>query len=212
MSEFTLHCFAQSGNAYKAALMLELTGSDWKPAFVDYFNGETRQPAYREMNVMGEVPVLLHGDREFSQSGVILDYLAAHTGQYGYESDDERRRVLRWTLFDNHKVSGYLGTWRFLKVLAPSPDPAVTGFFEQRVKGSLQVMEQHIGGREFFALDRPSIADFSLAGYIFFCEEAGLDLSRDFPAVARWRERIAALPGWRHPYDLMPGHPLPGRS
>ena len=29
MSEFTLHCFAESGNAYKVALMLELCGADW---------------------------------------------------------------------------------------------------------------------------------------------------------------------------------------
>jgi glutathione S-transferase len=25
----------------------------------------------------------------------------------------------------------------------------------------------------------------------------------------RMLERIKALPGWAHPYDLMPGHPMP---
>ena len=35
MSDYTLHCFAESGNAYKAALMLELTGQVWQPVFVD---------------------------------------------------------------------------------------------------------------------------------------------------------------------------------
>ena len=34
MSEYTLYCFAQSGNAYKAALTLELAGADWTPRFV----------------------------------------------------------------------------------------------------------------------------------------------------------------------------------
>ena len=33
MPEYKLHCFAESGNAYKAALMLELTGQDWQPVF-----------------------------------------------------------------------------------------------------------------------------------------------------------------------------------
>ena len=79
-------------------------------------------------------------------------------------------------------------------------------------KTALQIMEQHLAGRDFFALKGPSIADFSLAGYIFFVEEAGLDLKADYPAVAAWRDRIAALPGWKHPYDLMPGHPLPGKG
>ena len=56
MAEYTLHSFAQSGNAYKPALALELAGADWTPRFVDYFGGETRTPAYREINAMGEVP------------------------------------------------------------------------------------------------------------------------------------------------------------
>ena len=63
MSEFQLYCFAQSGNAYRAALMLNLIGADWQPVYVDFFKGgETRTPKYRsEVNEMGEVPVLVHG-------------------------------------------------------------------------------------------------------------------------------------------------------
>ena len=83
MAEYTLHCFAQSGNAYKAALMLELAGADWVPRQVDYFNGETRTSAYRAINPMGEVPVLQHGGLLLSQSGVILDYLAERYPQFG---------------------------------------------------------------------------------------------------------------------------------
>ena len=37
MAEYQLHCFAQSGNAYRAALMLNLIGADWQPLFVDFF-------------------------------------------------------------------------------------------------------------------------------------------------------------------------------
>ena len=71
MAEYTLHCFAQSGNAYKPALALELAGADWAPRFVDYFNGETRTPAYRAINEMGEVPVLEHRGVMLTQSGVM---------------------------------------------------------------------------------------------------------------------------------------------
>ena len=83
MAEFTLHCFAQSGNAYKPALALALAGADWGPRFVDYFGGETRTPAYRAANVMGEVPMLEHGGVRLSQSGVILDYLGETLGRFG---------------------------------------------------------------------------------------------------------------------------------
>ena len=37
MAEYQLYCFAQSGNAYRAALMLNLIGADWEPVFVDFF-------------------------------------------------------------------------------------------------------------------------------------------------------------------------------
>ena len=97
MAEYTLHCFAQSGNAYKAALTLALAGADWAPRFVDYFNGETRTPAYRAINVMGEVPVLEHGGRTLAQSGVILDYLA---GALPGARRAQRRRAPRHPALD----------------------------------------------------------------------------------------------------------------
>ncbi len=91
MAEYLVYGFAQSGNSYKPALYLELVGADWKPRFVDYFNGETRTPEYRKINVMGEVPVLEHGKLRLTQSGVILDYLVERFGRYGWNDNAERR-------------------------------------------------------------------------------------------------------------------------
>ena len=31
-----LHCFGESGNAYKAALTMTLAGVEWEPVFVDF--------------------------------------------------------------------------------------------------------------------------------------------------------------------------------
>ena len=92
MAEYQLYCFAQSGNAYRAALMLNLIGADWQPVYVDFFKGgETRTPKYRaEINEMGEVPVLVHGAKKLSQSGVILAYLAKQTGRFEPQSEDAR--------------------------------------------------------------------------------------------------------------------------
>ena len=115
MSTYQLYCFAESGNSYKAALMLELCKLNWQPIWVDFFNGLTRTPAYRsDVNEMGEVPVLIHGDKKISQSGVILDYLAEQTRKFGPRSEDERREILRWMLFDNYKFTSYIATQRFM--------------------------------------------------------------------------------------------------
>ena len=118
MPEYELHCFAQSGNAYRAALMLNLVGADWKPVYVDFFKG--------------------------------------------------------------------------------------------RIDGNLAIVNKRLEGRKFMLGDRPTIADVSLAGYLYYpAEEFGFDIAKEHPAIATWRERIKALPGWKHPYDLMPGHPIP---
>jgi len=212
VAEYTLYCFAQSGNAYKPALMLELTGADWSPRAVDYFKGETRTPEYRAINVMGEVPVLEHRGRRYSQSGVILDYLSETLNAFAPRDADERREVLRWLLFDNHKFTSYTATYRFLRKLAANPDPAVVAEFGRRSEGAWSVLDAHLKSRDFVIGSRPTIADISLCGYVFFDDEIGVDWAARYPNIDAWMKRIRALPRWKHPYDLMPGHPLPGSA
>jgi len=208
MSEYRLHCMKESGNAYKVALMLELSGCDWQPVWVDYFNGQTRGDAFRaEVNEMGEVPVLEHQGRRLSQSGVILDYLAEMTGQFAARGAEERREILRWMLFDNHKFTSYYATLRFLFGLQNSGDTPVTEFLRTRARGAYGIVDKHLAGRKFLLGDRPTIADFSLAGYVFYTDPTGIDRAQEFPNVEAWAARIQALPRWKHPYDLMPGAP-----
>ena len=211
MAEYKLYCFAQSGNAYKAALMLSLCGADWEARFVDFFNGETRTPEFRKINEMGEVPVLEHQGKRLSQSGVILDYLAARFEKFGWTSEDERREILRWLLWDNHKLTSYIGTLRFLTRFMKTGETPVTEFLRGRVQGALGVLDRHLDGREFAVARRPSMADLSMCGYLFWPHEFGVRWT-DYPHIGAWLERIEALPGWVHPYQLMPGHPLPDRS
>lgn len=212
MPEYELYCFAQSGNAYRAALMLNLIGVDWKPVFVDFFGKMVqRTPEYRsQVNEMGEAPVLAHGEKKLTQSAVILTYLARRSGKYLPQGEDEELEALRWIIFDNQKVNGFLGPYRFLKNFAkPAGDPAVLAFFKGRLDGNLGIINKRLESRKFLLGDRPTIADVSLAGYLYYpAEEFGFDIGKDHPAIGAWRERVKALPGWAHPYELMPGHPL----
>jgi len=208
VADYSLHCFLESGNAYKAALMLNLCGARWSPRFVDYFNREVDSPEYRSTNEMGEVPVLEHNGKRLSQSGVILDYLAGEFRLFNAENEDERREILRWILFDNHKLTSYTATLRWLRTFSDSADPAVLEFLSVRSNGALKVLNGHLQKQQFAIGSRPTIADISMCGYLYFTDELGVDL-RQYPAVVRWLEDIKALDGWVHPYELMPGHPLP---
>jgi glutathione S-transferase len=215
MAEYQLYCFAQSGNAYRAALMLNLIGADWEPVWVDFFGkGEQRTPEYRtRVNELGEVPVLVHGERKLSQSAVILTYLADRSGKFRPANEDERLEALRWIIFDNQKVNGFLGPYRFLRTLAKPPgDAAVLAFLKGRLDNNIAIVDKRLASRPFILGSAPTIADLSLAAYLYYpAEEFGFDIAAEHPNIAAWLARIKALPGWKHPYDLMPGHPLGGR-
>jgi len=212
LPEYTLYCFAQSGHCFKAALMLNLCGADWAPRHVDYFNGETHTAAYREINEMGEAPVLEFREggalKRLSQSGVILDYLSGKFDRYRPKTEDERRETLRWLFFDNHKLTSYTGTYRFMLRFMKTGETPVTEFLRGRITGAFGVLDKHLGRQRFAVGERPSIADISMCGYLYFADEFGVSWT-DYPNIGRWLGDIQALPGWVHPYELMPGHPLP---
>jgi len=212
VAEYTLYGFAQSGNCYKVALALELAGADWAPRFVDYFGGETRTPAYRAINVMGEAPVLEHRGKRMSQSGVILDYLAETLGRFGWKDDDERREILRWILFDNHKLTSYTATYRFMRALTKDPNPDAMAEFRKRSETAWGILNAHLTGRDYVVGDRLTIADISMCGYLYFDDEIGVDWKSSHPAIAAWLDRIAQMPRWHHPYQLLPGHPRPAAA
>lgn len=215
MPEYQLYCFAQSGNAYRVALMLNLIGADWEPVFVDFFGkGVQRTPEYREtVNEMGEVPVLVHGAKMLSQSGVCLTYLANRSGKFRPAGEDEELEALRWIIFDNQKVNGFLGPYRFLRTLARPPgDPTVLAFLKGRIDNNLAIVDKRLAARPYILGERATIADLSLVAYLYYPpEEFGFDIADEHKNIAAWLDRIKALPGWKHPYELMPGHPLPGR-
>jgi glutathione S-transferase len=205
---YRLHGFCQSGNSYKVAFFLNALGQPWEPVFVDFMNGITRTPAWRDQtNPMGEAPVLEDGARRLTQSGVILSYLAKKHGQYGGVSEDDQLEVLRWVLFDNHKFTSYFATYRFMKAFGPSaPEPAVMAWLRGRMDNAFGIVDKQLAATPFITGAKPTIADFSLSGYMFYpVEESGYEVAGRFPHIQAWLGRMRQLPGWASPYDILPG-------
>jgi len=209
-----LHCFAQSGNCFKVAFALRAMGLPFEMVFVDFMHGATRDPNWRAaVNPMGEVPVLEDGARRLTQSGAILSWLARKTGAFGGADEDQQLEALRWMFFDNHKFTSYFATLRFMKSFAPAPpDPVITAWLRSRLEASWTVVEQRLAGSDFIAGAAPTIADFSLAGYLFYPEaESGWPILPRWPAIAAWLSRLRAIDGWVAPYDLLPGEVIAPR-
>ncbi len=204
-----LYCFGESGNSYKAALALQLGGLKWEPVYVDFFNGETRAPEYRQtVNELGEAPVMVDGELKLSQSGVIQQYVTDRTGKFGGATEAERYEVLRWVLWDNHKLSSMAGMTRFLMNFLPEDKrpTEVIGFNLGRLKAAYQLLNSHLEGRDWIVGEGVTNADLSCCGYLYYPEPFGFDRA-DWPHIDAWLTRLSEQPGWKHPYDLMPGNP-----
>jgi glutathione S-transferase len=214
MAHYKLYCIGASGNSYKVALYLNCAGLDWTPVGIDFAGGDQRRADWRsEHNVMGEVPVLEVAGKRMSQSGAILTWLAETTGHFA-PSEEQRYEALRWILFDNHKFTNNYAIHRVQNSMTPEPNPAVISFMRARVEASHAIVEKHLAERPFMLGERPTIVDFSLAGYVFYPqEETGFDIAADYPAIDAWRKRLASLKGWKPPYEMMPvGNSLPLRK
>lgn len=206
MAAYRLHYFPESGNSYKLALMLTLCGQTFEPVWTDFGRGVTRTAEWRRaVNEMGEIPVLEEGDTKLTQTAPILLHLSDTFGRFQGAAVD-RFEVLRWLFWDNQKLSSFMATYRFQRAFRPDADPAVQAYLKRRIDDFLGIVERRVETRPFVVGDQPTVADLSMCGYLMFPpHESGYDLARSHPAMAAWLGRVAALPGWAAPYDLLPG-------
>jgi glutathione S-transferase len=210
MPTYRLHYFPESGNSYKLALMLTLCGQTFEPVWTDFASGITRTAEWRQtVNEMGEIPVLEEDGVRLTQTAPILLKLAEQYGQFGGKDAQEKFEILRWLFWDNHKLTGYMATYRFLRTFTPSPDPNVLQFLRRRLDDFLGILERHLQQGDFAAGKTPTIADISMIAYLHYpADETGYDLAASHPAVSAWLRRVAELSGYQTAYDLLPGKRL----
>jgi glutathione S-transferase len=210
-TRYRLHYFPESGNSYKLALMLTLCGQTFEPVWTDFAAGVTRDAEWRaRVNPMGEIPVLEDGEERLTQTAPILLRLAERHGRLGGTDDRERFEVLRWLFWDNHKLTATMATYRFRRAFTRAPDERVQAYLRGRLDDYLGILAIEVAQRPFIIGDRPTVADLSLCAYLSFPpDESGYDLAATHPAIHGWLGRIAALPGWQAPYDLLPGQRMP---
>jgi len=84
----------------------------------------------------------------------------------------------------------------------PDTKPEVLDWLQARAVADLDRLNSEFAQHRFLLDDIPTVADISCCGYLFWADQAGIDLAR-WPNVQRWLNDISALPGWKHPYDLM---------
>jgi glutathione S-transferase len=190
----------ESGHAYKVRLMLNLAQLPHEFEEIDLdLPREQRPEAFRSLAKYGEVPLLLHNERPYVQSNAILMHLAAHSGALDGDAPATTERVREWLFWEANRIGFSLPNLRYC-LRVTGADPAVLAMLRQRYEADAARLERELAdGRLFILGNSPTVADVSLCGYLFWADQAQVEV----PAgVAGWLERIAALPGWRHPYGF----------
>ena len=198
---YTLYGHVRSGNAYKPALMLALTNTPYEFVAVDLDAQEQKGPDYAGKNVFAKVPMLTHGHATMRQSGTILLYLAAKTGQFGSEGPAHRLKVSEWMFWEQERLFNGVGRSRFFRKVA-SCDPAVLTWLASIGNDALDTLEAQLRETQFLAGDAATIADIACYCYARLAEEGGFDMDQR-PATVAWRQAMEALPGWAPPAELL---------
>ena len=154
---------------------------------------------------MGEIPVLEVDGVKMTQTAPLLLKLAEQYGRFGAETEDEKFELLRWLFWDNHKLTGYMATYRFMRAFTEKNDPQVLKHFRRRLEDFLGILDGHLQHNAFAIGARPTVADISMMAYLHYpSDEHGFDFAASYPAIHAWLGRMAALPGWKPAYELCP--------
>ncbi len=191
-----LYDYFDSGNGYKARLVLAQLAIPYRLIAVDIEKGESRTAEFLAMNPNGRIPLLvLENDACLAESNAILCYLAEGTALMP-EAALDRALVLQWLFFEQYSHEPNVATARYWLRhghLTPARAPL---FAQKRLAGyaALALMERHLARHDFLVASRYSIADIALYAYTHVADQGGFDLGR-FPAIGAWLERVRAQPG-----------------
>jgi glutathione S-transferase len=191
-----LYGMAISGNCWKAAQILRLTGHGFDWVETDTARGDTATAAFLALNPQGEVPALVLDDGEvITQSNAILTHFAEAT-PWLPPPGLARTRVMQWLFWEqySHEPSIAVARWLITYRGQKQAQAERLKLCAERGRKALRVMEQRLASHDWLTDEGPTIADLALFAYTHVADEGEFDLA-ETPAVAAWVKRLAALPG-----------------
>ena len=203
MAAYTLYGVALSIPAVKVATALNMTGQSFDYKHVNLRGGEGKTPEYQAISRWGQVPALVHGDVKLVQSDVILEYLGETTGKLWPTDRIERYRAKEWFAWELDLLYPGIAQPRGIKRFSGGEPAAVVEHMRKRGERALGMLNDHLGKAEWLVGKAASLADVAVSVDCAYVDEADLSLDA-FPAVKAWAAKVAKLPGWKAPKELLP--------
>ena len=183
-----------SGNCYKVRLFAALAGIDITLEPVDFLAGDHKRSPVIDLNPWGELPVLVDDEVTLRDSQAILVYLAKAYGgaQWWPEGAAQQGEVMQWLSVAASEIRNGPNNARLIDKFGYDLDKPRSLAESKHI---LELIELHLEGNEWLALERPTIADCAVFPYIALAHEGGVDLS-PYPEIVNWISRIKALPNF----------------
>jgi glutathione S-transferase len=189
----TLYDFPLSGHAHRVRLMLSLLDLEYELKTVDLTQGEQKTSEFLQLNPFGVVPVLVDGDVVLRESTAILTYLArTYSPEWLPTEAVPLAEVQTWLAIANKDIVTGPGAARLVTVFNAALD------HEALIKKShdlLRIIDAHLDGRDWLALDRATIADVAAYSYIAHAPEGHVSLD-SYANIRRWLGAVEQLPGF----------------
>jgi glutathione S-transferase len=190
-----------SSSTYKPMLYLALARLPFSFRTVNLKLGVQKAPEHLARNRYGQVPVLHHRGLTIVQSNVILDHLARTTGHFEGRTEQECWTAREWLSWEADAITNVAKVRHYSRFR--SVDPAVMAYFRPLAEAAIGFVDRALADRDWLVGEAPTIADIGCWGRMVFMAEGGLDIAR-WPNVEAWSRRLAAMPGFALPYDLIP--------
>lgn len=192
-----------SGHSFKVKFFLEFAGIEHDYEEVDIFiKHEERQIIFQENSRFEEVPLLVDGDNAYVQSNSILAYLAKKLDNWGAQDIDSLNKCFEWLFWESNKIGLCLPQLRAAQQFSNYPiNKGAIEWLIERYKFDVGILNDELAdGRNYLLGNHPTIADFSICGYLYFADEANVTVPRH---VEKWLITMSQLRGWQHPYELL---------
>ncbi|MCX5516546.1 glutathione S-transferase family protein [Kaistia algarum] len=202
-----LHDYELDADAYKVRLLLSVLGVAYEKVPVNVHPGrEQRSPAYRRLNPLGALPILVDGDLVLYEAEAILAYVALRHDPVETWLPQQAAAfaaVTQWLIFAARELAAATAA-RLHHMLEAPGDPIA---LDKAARAAFRIMEDHLTKRElagakWFVGDEPTLADLALFPSIALSRDFGIDHD-EYPALRRWMRRVRAIPG----FVTMPGIP-----
>ena len=201
-STLLLHGTKLSGHVHRVELLLRMLNLPFEfvPAPAEVRAGA----AFRQLNPLGQIPVLQDGELSLADSNAILVYLVkryAPGSAWLPEDAPGAAAVQRWLSVAAGEVMYGPASARALAQWGAPCDAARAAAIAQRLLG---FMEAHLATNTFLAAPHATIADLACYSYVRHAPEGGISLD-GYPALHAWLARVEALPA----FVAMPSSALP---